>query len=86
LKDKVVLLDKNGQWKHVSIFHINIFSINYNYSPEKNQKNSHPPKKKCPKKNTKKLGGLGPLVWEEEGNAQTVHKGLAKLLFERREF
>jgi hypothetical protein len=28
-----------------------------------------------------KCGGLGPLVWEEIENAQTVHKGLAKLLY-----
>jgi hypothetical protein len=27
------------------------------------------------------LGGLGPLVWEEIENGQTVHKGLAKLLY-----
>jgi hypothetical protein len=27
------------------------------------------------------LGGLGPLVWEEIENEQTVHKGLAKLLY-----
>jgi hypothetical protein len=27
------------------------------------------------------LGSLGPLVWEEIENAQTVHKGLAKLLY-----
>jgi hypothetical protein len=26
-------------------------------------------------------GGLGPLVWEEIENEQTVHKGLAKLLY-----
>jgi Kef-type K+ transport system membrane component KefB len=25
--------------------------------------------------------GLGPLVWEEIENEQTVHKGLAKLLY-----
>jgi hypothetical protein len=30
----------------------------------------------------RKFGGLGTLVWEEIENAQTVHKGLAKL-FER---
>jgi hypothetical protein len=29
----------------------------------------------------KNLGGLGPLVWEEIENEQTVHKGLVKLLF-----
>jgi hypothetical protein len=29
----------------------------------------------------KNLGGLGPLVWEEIDTAQTVHKGLAKLLY-----
>jgi hypothetical protein len=29
----------------------------------------------------KNLGGLGPLVWEEIEFAQTVHKGLAKLLY-----
>jgi hypothetical protein len=27
------------------------------------------------------LGSLGPLVWEEIENEQTVHKGLAKLLY-----
>jgi hypothetical protein len=27
------------------------------------------------------LGGLGPRVWEEIENEQTVHKGLAKLLY-----
>jgi hypothetical protein len=27
------------------------------------------------------LGGLGPLVWEKIENEQTVHKGLAKLLY-----
>jgi hypothetical protein len=27
------------------------------------------------------LGGLGPLVWEEIENVQTVHRGLAKLLY-----
>jgi hypothetical protein len=27
------------------------------------------------------LGGLGPLVWEEIENEQTVHKGLTKLLY-----
>jgi hypothetical protein len=27
------------------------------------------------------LGGLGPLVWEEIENEQTVHRGLAKLLY-----
>jgi hypothetical protein len=27
------------------------------------------------------LGGLGPLVWEEIESVQTVHKGLAKLLY-----
>jgi hypothetical protein len=27
------------------------------------------------------FGSLGPLVWEEIENAQTVHKGLAKLLY-----
>jgi hypothetical protein len=30
------------------------------------------------------LGGLGPLVWEEIENEQTVHKGLAKLLYRYR--
>jgi hypothetical protein len=29
----------------------------------------------------RKFGGLGPLVWEEIENEQTVHKGLAKLLY-----
>jgi hypothetical protein len=29
----------------------------------------------------KKFGGLGLLVWEEIETAQTVHKGLAKLLY-----
>jgi hypothetical protein len=29
------------------------------------------------------LGGLGPLVWEEIENEQTVHRGLAKLLYTR---
>jgi hypothetical protein len=29
----------------------------------------------------KNLGGLDPLVWEEIENEQTVHKGLAKLLY-----
>jgi hypothetical protein len=29
----------------------------------------------------KNLGGLGPLVYEEIETAQTVHKGLAKLLY-----
>jgi hypothetical protein len=27
------------------------------------------------------FGGLGPLVWEDIENAQTLHKGLAKLLY-----
>jgi hypothetical protein len=29
----------------------------------------------------RKFGGLGPLVWEEIENVQTVHRGLAKLLY-----
>jgi hypothetical protein len=29
----------------------------------------------------RKFGGLGLLVWEEIENGQTVHKGLAKLLY-----
>jgi hypothetical protein len=28
-----------------------------------------------------KLGVLAPLVWEEIKNGQTVHKGLAKILY-----
>jgi hypothetical protein len=28
-----------------------------------------------------KMGGVGPLDWEEWGHAQTVNKGLVKLLY-----